>query len=100
VKVDFASIDWGTLVNTLDPEIAARPGRLADVVHVNRPGRFAGLAEFNSRKWTGSMMSIAKHSLSPLQKARFDVAYEKAVHGLSGDNQPTVTSRHGVEPSS
>ncbi len=48
----------------------------------------------------GSMMSIAKHALGTLQKAGFDVAYEKEVHGLSADNQPTATSRPRAEPSS
>jgi hypothetical protein len=41
VKVDFAAIDWGTLV-TRWTERAARPGRLADGPH-QPPWRPAGL---------------------------------------------------------
>jgi hypothetical protein len=73
------------------------------MVHVNRPGVLPALLNSiheNSGNGMGSMMSIAKHSLSTLQKAGFEVAYEKAVYGLSVDNQPTATSRHQAEPSS
>jgi GNAT superfamily N-acetyltransferase len=38
-------------------------------------------------------LSIAKHSLGNLQKAGFEVAYEKEVYGLFSDNEPTATSR-------
>jgi hypothetical protein len=37
-------------------------------------------------------LSIAKHSLGNLQKAGFDVAYEKEVYGLFADNEPRATS--------
>jgi hypothetical protein len=36
-------------------------------------------------------LSIAQHSLGNLQRAGFDVAYEKEVYGLFADNEPRAT---------
>jgi hypothetical protein len=38
------------------------------------------------------------HSLANLQKAGFEVAYEKEVYGLFADNEPRTASRHDSEP--
>jgi hypothetical protein len=36
-------------------------------------------------------LSIAKHSLGNLQKAGFEVAYQKEVYGLFADDEPRAT---------
>ena len=41
-------------------------------------------------------LSIAKRSLSNLQKAGFEVAYEKEVCGPFADNELMATSRHAT----
>jgi hypothetical protein len=65
---------------------------------INRPADQKGGGGRMQDRRLGNVVDRAKHSLGNLQKAGFDVAYEKEVYGLFADNEPRAIGRHGSEP--